>query len=316
MATTLQPPAERLALKGHKPLSRTTLHGWPAILFGAVFALMGSPILAIGMKWMDYPQSSIHAPLWVIEICGGLFVACGAWLIIHGGQGLHRQWNLSHGKRQLPDSPWIWDYPWQATGMTDNTFKESLNSLIALAVFGAFLAPFNWIAFVSDSGGLFWQILTGLFDVIIVLGVGGYLLKNIGQFSTFGNGRVSFSNFPFFLGQTMHLTIEGMPEDLTNVQLDLRCIEEAYEIREREGGQKRESIVVCYQIYYDVQTIRGEQVNETGELRCAWNLPNDTYLTSTPRERPATFWELEVQGTRPGMDYHSRFLLPVYAKTQ
>ncbi|MDH5585960.1 MAG: hypothetical protein OEZ05_04965 [Nitrospirota bacterium] len=316
MAPTLQPPTGRIALTGHKPLSHTTIHGWPAILFGGAFALMGSPILAIGMGWMDYSESSIHAPLWVIGVCGGLLVACGVWLIVHGVQGLHRQWNLSHGKQQLPDKPWLWDYDWQASGITDNTLKESLNSLLALGVFIVFLTPFNWIAFVSQSGGIFWPIVTGLLDGLILLGVGSYLLKNVGQFLTFGNGRVKFSDFPFFLGQPMYLTIEGMPEDLTNVQLNLRCIEEAYEIREREGGQKRESIVVCYQIYHEAQTIRGEQVNETGELRCVWNLPNDTNLTSTPSERPATFWELEVQGTRPGIDYHHHFLLPVYTKIQ
>ncbi|MDH5562642.1 MAG: hypothetical protein OEY91_03330 [Nitrospirota bacterium] len=315
MASTLQPPAERIVLKGHKPLSGTTIHGWPALLFGAVFVIMGSPILAIGMKWMNYPGSSIHAPLWVIGICGGLFVACGVWLMIHGARGLRRLWNMANGKQELPESPWLWDYPWQAQGITDNKFKESLKSIVALAVFGTFLAPFNWIAFVSDSSGIFWQVLTGLFDVIILFGVGSYLLKNAGQFLAFGNGRVSFQEFPFFLDQTMHLTISRLPADLTTVHLDLRCIEEAYEIREREGGQKRESVVVCYQIYHDAQTIRGEQVNETGELRCAWNLPDDKYFTSTPSERPARFWELEVQGTRPGMDYHSRFLLPVYAGT-
>jgi hypothetical protein len=186
---------------------------------------------------------------------------------------------------------------------------------VALAVFGAFLAPFNCLAFVSDSGGIFWQILTGLFDVMILFGVGSYLLKNAGQFLALGNGRVSFQDFPFFLGQPMHLIIERLPGDLTTVHLDLRCIEESYEIREREGGQTRESIVVYYQIYHDAQTIRGEQVNETGELRCAWNLPDDKYLTNTPSERPAKFWELEVQDTRSGMDYHSRFLLPVHAGT-
>ena len=201
---------------------------------------MGFPILAIGMGWMNYPKSSIHAPLWVIGVCGGLFAACGLWLMSHGAKGLRRLWNMSHGKQQLPDSPWLWDYPWQASGMTDNKFKESLSSLVALAVFGAFLAPFNWIAFVSDSGGLFWQVLTGLFDVIILLGVGGYLLKNMGQYFTFGNGRVSFQTFPFFLGQKISLTIERLPEDLTTVQLHLRCIEEAYEIRKR--GRKRESL--------------------------------------------------------------------------
>ena len=219
---------------------------------------------------------------------------------------------MSHGKQQLPDSPWLWDYPWHAQGITDNKFKESLSSLAAFMIFGVFLAPFNWIAFVSKSGGIFWQILTGFFNVIILLGVGGYLMKKVGQFWSFGNGRVSFSDFPYFLGQTMHLTIESLPAEITTVQLHLRCIEEAYEIRKR--GRKQESIVVCYQIYHDTQTIRGELINETGQLRCSWILPDDKHLSSTPSERPAKFWELEVQGKRHGQDYHSCFLLPIYTK--
>ena len=31
-------------------------------------------------------------------------------------------------------------------------------------------------------------------------------------------------------------------------------------------------------------------------------------------DHPAKFWELEVQGERSGLDYHSRFLLPIYTK--
>ncbi len=315
MSSTSSPSTERCLLKGHQALSHTTIHGWPAIALGTVFLLLGFPVVAIGLRWLEPPQSSIHAPLWVIGLCGGLFVACGIWLTIHGLQGLHRQWNVSNGKQQLPDSPWLWDYPWQASGITDQAFQEVLNSLIAGAVFAAFLAPFNWVAFVSKSGGLFWQILVGFFDVIIIMGVGSYLIKKIGQFFTFGNGRIRFSDFPFFLGQTMQLTIERLPSDLTTIQLNLRCIEEAYEIRKRQGGRKRESVVVCYQIYHDSQTIRGELVNETGKLRCFWNLPDAKHLTSTPSERPATFWELEVEGDRPGLNYHSRFLLPIYAQT-
>ena len=311
-----EPYTERIPLKGHKPLSRTTLHGWPAIAFGFIFFIAGLPILAIGMGWLDYPKASIHAPLWVVGICGGFFAACGIWLMLHGAKGLRRLWNMLHGKPELPDNPWLWDYPWHAQGLTDNKLKESLGSMAAFAVFGAFLAPFNWIAFVSDSGGLFWQLLTGLFDVIILVGVGGYLFMNIGQYLTFGNGRVSFQDFPFFLGQKMNLTIEGLPADLSTIKLKLRCIEEAYEIREREGGRTRESIVVCYQIYHDAQTIRGEQITETGALRCTWNLPDDKHRSSTPSERPAKFWELEVRGERPDMDYHSHFLLPIYARAQ
>ncbi len=64
---------------------------------------------------------------------------------------------------------------------------------------------------------------------------------------------------------------------------------------EKGKPQTRESIVVCYQIYHDTRIIRGEQVNETVELRCAWNLPDDKYLTSTPSERPPDSGSLKLK---------------------
>jgi len=37
MTTARQPNTERISLTGHKPLSHTTIHGWPTIMFGAFF---------------------------------------------------------------------------------------------------------------------------------------------------------------------------------------------------------------------------------------------------------------------------------------
>ncbi len=304
----------RMALRGQRPLSGTTLQGRQAILLGVVVVLLSLPIVGVGVGWLEPPSSRIHAPLWVIGLCGILFSGGGGWLIIHGVRGLHRVWNMEQGKRRLPDRPWLWDYPWRAKGITDNHLQETIRSLIALGGLAVFLAPFNWLAFVSNHGGVFWQVVTGILDAIVLIGVGGYVLKSLGQYMEFGIGSVKFERFPFHLGRRMDLTVERLPIDMTRVHLDLRCIEEAYEIRQREGGDKQESVVVCYQAYHDTQTIRGELVNEKGELRCSWNLPDDQKLSSTPSERPAIFWELEVRGERHGRDYHSRFLLPVYVK--
>ena len=133
--THILPVTKRVRLKGHDPLSRTTIHGWPAILFGLVFLIPGIPTLSIGMGWIDYPKHSTHAPLWVIGFCGGLFIGGGLWLAIHGLRGLRRTWNREHGMRQLPASPWLWDYPWQAQGTTDNKLKSAIGSLLTLIIF-------------------------------------------------------------------------------------------------------------------------------------------------------------------------------------
>jgi len=45
-----------------------------------------------------------------------------------------------------------------------------------------------------------------------------------------------------------------------------------------------------------------------------WVLPDNPDYVSRLSERPARFWELEVKGKTPGVDYQERFLLPVYGR--
>jgi hypothetical protein len=43
-----------------------------------------------------------------------------------------------------------------------------------------------------------------------------------------------------------------------------------------------------------------------------FDLPDDAELRTRLSDRPPLYWELVVDGDRPGIDYHKRFLLPVY----
>ena len=306
-----QPTADRIRLKGQEPLSETTIHGWPALAFGGLFAIMGLPTLGIGMGIISYPESAVHAPLWVIGICGGLFSGGGIWLMLHGAVSLRRIWNVNHGKRNLPNSPWMWDYDWRAEGTSDHALKNVSRGVLGLAVFGIFLAPFNWLAFFSKYSSWIWQAFVGLFDVLIMVAVGGWFFEKLRQYMRFGNSHVAFNNFPFFLGETMSLTLKRVPNTINSLQVSLRCIEEAYETQ--GTGEDRKSVVVCYQLYKDSKTIEGGRFQPGHDYHLSWDLPDNKALTSTPSERPATFWELEVTSTSPGIKYHSRFLLPVYA---
>ena len=307
-----QPTTKRIRLKGRDPLSGTTIHGWPAILFGLLFVIAGFPTFAIGIEWMDYPKGSIHAPLWVVGFCGGIFVSGGLWLMVHGIQGLRRIWNMEQGKRQLSMNPWLWDYAWKAKGAMDNKLKSALGSLIVLIVFSVFLAPFNWIAFVWKDSSFFWQGIVGLLDLVIVVGVGSRFLNKLRQYLMFGNAYLAFNSFPFFLGKPMSLTLNHVPPDIPALRLDLRCLQEAYEIH--GTGEDRKSVVVCYQIYKDSHIYKKENFQPGGNLHLSFNLPDNKAFSSTPSERPAKYWELEVTAKRPDVNYQSRFLLPIYAQ--
>ena len=170
------------------------------------------------------------------------------------------------------------------------------------------------------TGGLLFQAkeilwsrgIVVLLDLAFGFGGGYYFLKNLGLFLKYGNSRLRFESFPFYIGDKLSVILINLPAEINQLQLDLRCIEEKYEIHQR--GQERESKVVCYQLYHESRTLEGREVAPSGKLSLEWGLPDEPEMTSTLSQRPARFWELEVKADTPGVDYHSCFLLPVYAR--
>lgn len=312
MTSTASPARERVHLSGRQPVSRTTIHGWPSVLLGSPFAGMGIFILLIGLEKIEMDPGKIHAPMWVITAAGSMFLLAGLWFIWHGLDGLRRKSKIKNVKTTRAASPWLWDYEWQALGISDNKLKKVIHAFLMLIVFGVFLAPFHWWAFVSSDGTFMVKAIVVFFDLIVGLGGGYYFFHNLALFLKYGNSRLRFGNFPFLLGGNLSVVLVGLPSEINQLQLDLRFIEEKYEVRQR--GQERESRVVCYQLYHEARTLEGREVVSSDKLSLEWNLPNEPNMTSTLSQRPARFWELEVKAETPGVDYHSRFLLPVYAR--
>ena len=312
MTAASSPARERVPLSGRQPVSRTTIHGWPSMLFGLPFAGMGTFILLIGLRKVEVSPSKIHAPLWVISVCGLMFMLAGLWFIWHGLDGLRRKAKIRSVRTTRASSPWLWDYEWQALGISDNKIKKVIHAFIMLVLVGTFLAPFHWWAFMSNDDSMMVKGIVIFFDLAFGLGGGYYLFHNLALFLKYGNGRLRFGNFPFFLGDKLSVVLVGLPSQINQLQLDLRCIEEKYETIQR--GQERESKVVCYQLYHEARILEGREVASSDKFSLEWNLPEDPEFASTLSQRPARFWELEVKADTPGVDYHSRFLLPVYAQ--
>ncbi|GJL55054.1 MAG: hypothetical protein NPIRA02_21860 [Nitrospirales bacterium] len=302
----------RILLKEHHPLHRAVFYGKLFIGIGLVFVILSLSVLFIGMRWMEDSLFPVHIPLWVIGVLCGTGVGGGVWLIVSGLRDVQRIWNRNHGQQQFPSSPWLWDYPWQAWGVTDNFLKSALRSLVALILFSLFLSPFHWIAFAWEERSFFWQGIVGLLDLVIILSVGDRFVMKLKQYLRYGNSQLEFHDFPFFLGNPLSLTLKNVPSTISTLHLTLRCIEEAY--LSDNTSQNTQSVVVCYQIYQDSQMIEQGDVHAGADLDLLWMLPEDPTLSSTPSERPATYWELEVTAEQQDVNYQSRFLLPIYAE--
>ncbi len=299
-------------MKGEHAQSGTTIHGWGAVLFGIPFLVVGVLIGLVALKIIPGDKNDVHAPMWVLGAAGAMFGLPGAWMMIHGARGLSRKVRLEEGKKIRPDRPWLWDYDWEPLGISENKKKTVIKHFAIGLFLLVFLAPFNWWAFLSGEGQLMLFFVVGLFDLILLLVLGNAFYK-LFQFFKYGDSRLRFGDFPLFLGQQATLTLEGLPRQMDKLEVNLRCVEEAYEIR--GSGKNRSQQVVCYRRYGEERKLRPEEFPQNGVLKMEWDLPENPDLATRLSERPAYFWEIEIEAATPGIDYCSKFLLPVYAKT-
>ena len=302
---------EPVRLGKHYPVSRTTIHGGASILFGLPFLAAGIGITLITTGHFSVPAKDIHAPLWVIGVAGAMFFLVGVFLMLHGFDGMKRKRRLKKGKYMAPHRPWMWDYAWEPLGISENKKKGVINALVAMGVYIAFLSPFNWLVFYSEEVLPVWvKGVVIVFDLIILFVVYDFVRK-LSQYLKYGDSRLRFKNFPFVLGGKMVVSLAGAPPQFEVMRMNLRFIEEAYE--ESGSGRNRSQDVVCYQRYGEEKVLRSHDAGGS-KIVMAWQLPEDSEFTTQLSVRPAKFWELEIKAETPGVDYESRFLLPIYAK--
>lgn len=170
MGSIASPARERVPLSGRQPVSRTTIHGWPSVLLGSPFAGVGAFILLIGLEKVEVDPSKIYAPMWVISVCGAMFLLAGFWFIWHGLDGIRRKAKIKNVKTTRASSLWLWDYEWQALGISDNKLKKVIHALIMLSVVSVFLAPFNWWAFFSGDESIMVKVIVVLLGLAFGLG--------------------------------------------------------------------------------------------------------------------------------------------------
>jgi hypothetical protein len=302
---------ERRELTGHQARSATTIHGWPAVIFGTPFLAVGIGAFVAFRLVPDQVQGPPVLLAWFAAVFG----LVGLLLIVHGLRGLGRQAGVARRQAAHPDRAWLWDHEWERTGATDDAWRR-----VGRAVFGSvfmvlFLVPFNWIAFAMEgvSGRAVWVGIVLLFDLVIVAVIGRavYLLL---RYLKYGTSMVSFDAFPFFLGGDLAVRFagSGRGEIFDRVTATLRCVEERYETR--GSGKNRSQRVVCYELYADTQTGEGARARWEGRRGLALRFPLPAEAPPTRlSERPPRYWELDVSAEVPGVDYRGTFLVPVYA---
>ena len=292
--------------------STVPMQGWPAVLFGSVFAIPGIGIMLLALGLIGDIDRGRNAPRWVVFVAGMIFFLAGAFVIAAGVGTLRMRRRVAELQRHFPDHPWRWDHEWSDTGAYDASVPRIARTIGLFLFLELFLAPFHWIGWFSPERPLAFRLVPLLFDLVAlgVLWQAGVLLARRRRY---GATAVRFARFPFHVGGDVRVALPraGHLAALPRLKATLRCVQERYE--QRGTGKERSTQVVYYALWS--RTIDVEP-SRRGDFEMVFELPGDVPSTELSA-RPARFWELELaSGEVPGADYSATFLLPVYGRVR
>jgi hypothetical protein len=313
--TSVEPSLQPRRLKGRTEQrgSRTGFSVWGAMIFGFVFVATGTCIVLMGMRIIRVDPGSVHAPYWVLTMCGVVF-ACGGLMVwgMAATQHKHERHRRAAALR-FGGSPALTDYPWDTRGFTPPRWKRAVQAMVGASILTLFLSIFNWWAWgVADAP---WPVKAGvvLFDLILLL-VWWQAVVQVGRALKFGGSQLVFEHFPYRMSET--ISLRWMPprrmSRADKGSVAFRCVEEYYEVR--GTGKNRNKWLVHDELCAETQSFDVPQTFAHGravEFRFA--LPRGARPTCLNSDRPV-FWELEVKMAMPGFDFEERYLVPVYER--
>jgi hypothetical protein len=294
-------------LKGHIDRSGTTVHGWSAVGFG-LLALTPAVYLGLVLMGVVGDLAAANAPLWVIGACALAFGVAGLSLTVHGARGVMTRRAAAVQRRGFPLQPWQWDYDWDVRGTTDRGWEEARRAFMFAVMASLILAPGNWAMIALPDMPVWAKGVVVLLDLMIAYALwrGAYVaLRTI----KYGRPRLHAQRFPLHPGGLAELVLErrGRLGSMSTLDVTLRCVQERYE--KRGSGENRSQAVVCYELWADTRRV---ECTPSAPLELQFDIPARLPGCAL-NERPPRYWELEVTGEAPGIDYGGCFLVPIYA---
>jgi hypothetical protein len=129
---------------------------------------------------------------------------------------------------------------------------------------------------------------------------------DISQYLRFRNSSLSFQQFPFWTGEKFSGKLQGIPENLQKLDLTLRFVVV-------QSGHSDQKVQYC-QIYKNSKTVHKSRTGSGEIFTLEFDLPEGPEYQTQIGKGLYRYWELDVVGEMPFINYRGRFLLPVYSK--
>ena len=281
-------------------------------LFGGAFFAAGVAIILVGLKKIEVNPSTVHVPYPILAVFGAVFAVAGLYVWGLSAVEWISKLRIMRAARSHPEEPAYKDYAWDSDGYTPPRWRPVVNKIGMAAFMTLFLSMFNWWAF-AINGPLVVKIIVGVLDAATVL-VWVSALRQLWHSLKFSGSRIQFTEFPYKIGRPMTLlwNVASGLHHVTKGSFTLRCVEQWFE--ERGSGDNRSKYLVQEMLWSGTWHINQPRSFARGEqIELKFDPPADLPGTALSADKPM-FWELEVKLDVPGLDFHERYLVPIYKR--
>jgi hypothetical protein len=307
---------EPRALPAHETLVTTTVFRGTALVLGLFVLALGAFIALVAGDVVHVPDASFHAPRLVVGLIGaGTFGVAGVVFVLRGARGIARARRGDRERLLAPEAPWRWDRAWGRGGEDAPHWSRARRAVYGSAWFCAFLAAGIAVAFTTGAPT---PVRAG---VLVMSAIGLVPLwraaRCAAEAARYGRTFVRWNPFPAFVGEriTVSFGVTRAEPAFSRMTFRLRCIEERV-VETSSGRGSADAKIVAFALHEVTRTLdaEGDMPRPHVEAVLPFEIPPGLPGTDLSGDLP-TYWELDVLGEAPGVDYRMQFLLPVYARS-
>jgi hypothetical protein len=294
-------------MRSVKP-ANTTLAVTCLVLFLLPFAAVGTvtAVLAVQRAASGNWQEALFFGLFALTFGGVGFGGIAAGLA-----GRHKLKEQAVLEAKYPDQPWLWRSDWASGRIVDS----SRVTMFTAWIFAAF---WNLISFPTGFLGVRAAIQEGkpaallaLLFPLVGIGLLVWAVLSTLRYRKYGVSRLELSTVPGVVGRVLIGTVRapaGMQPD-DGFQVTLSCVRRV--TTGSEDKSTSESI-----LWQDVRRIMGEPTRTAAAMEThipvAFRLPADAKACDDTNSNNRVLWRLQLSASVPGVDYESRFEVPVF----
>ncbi len=291
--------------------SRWAISTGGGLLFGLPFVGMGAWIILVGLRLVHVEPQSVHAPYWVLTICGVCFFSAGLALwsaAIRQFFGNRRRVQTIGGG---PEAIALADYDWNKRGYQPSRWSKVIKAFVSAIALTVFLSIFNWWAFFSKDGPFMVKGIVGLFDLLLVFVWGNFFLA-LARALRFSGSRIDFARFPYSIREPILIrwpAPNGIRKPVKG-SFTLRCLQEWWETT--KTGKNNSTYLVKEEIWSGNWQLDPADELLPGKTREFSFLPAAEVLPTNFHAPKPIYWEFEVKLELTGPDFVETYLVPVY----